>query len=356
MSLNNLLNNNNFDIHCDNLTCNTMDCGSVVISGISTPGELNLTGGTGVDITATTGTINMNGIINNNSATNVLALNGSSLVYKTNLVDTTSNQTFSNKTLDGTCNVNLSYVNGLYTNDIGVNHPIVFDTSTLSAQRTITWPDYSGTPVFTDETEVLSNKTLDSTCKIQGSYISGLYTSNIITDYPVEFDTSGLTAPHIITFQNTDGVIIYRDTTDTLTNKTILNLVSTGTTDSMLSSKVIRYYFTSSTVGAVASTILSNYSVPLNSCISVEVFANGFCTAGTDINSSVTYNAYLTRVVNIGGTAAASGFLINYVLDSDPGLSTVTITFTTSSSTFDIQVNGVATDSISWSGSIWIYY
>jgi hypothetical protein len=61
MSIANLLNPNNLDIQCNNLTCNTMDCGSVVVSGVDTPGELTLTGGLGVDITATTGTVNING-------------------------------------------------------------------------------------------------------------------------------------------------------------------------------------------------------------------------------------------------------------------------------------------------------
>jgi hypothetical protein len=172
------------------------------------------------------------GISNNNSAVNVLALSPSdstSLVYKNNIADTSSVQTFSNKTLDSTCKIQGSSIVGEYTSNIVSNFPILFNTAGLTAPRLITWPDSAGTISFSNSTETLSNKTLDSTCKINGSTIVGFYTSNLTTDFPVAFDTTELTAPQLWTFPNTTDTFAGLTTGGTFSGKTIDSSTNTLT-------------------------------------------------------------------------------------------------------------------------------
>src|SRR5271170_4288693 len=154
--------------------------------------------------------LSLTDLSNDNTVFNILGIDGSdNVIYNNNLVDTDSSQTLTNKLMQG-----CRYWDG-------TGETIQFNTSSLSGPRTWTAADSDGIVILDTFTQTISNKTLDSTNHLIHTYIEGLYTSNIITDYPIQFNTSALTAERTITWQDEDGTVITNANTITLVNKTI---------------------------------------------------------------------------------------------------------------------------------------
>lgn len=152
----------------------------------------------------------LSGITNDNSITSILGLNGSNIVrFKNNVVDTSSMQTLTNKTISGA-----SY------NGVGGNS-ILFDTSATTAPRIIAWPDQAGTIALTNNVQTFSNKTLDNSCIINGSSIRGALYTTSGANPGVSFDTTALGANRVITWIDQAGTVTLIASTQTLTNKTI---------------------------------------------------------------------------------------------------------------------------------------
>lgn len=157
------------------------------------------------------------------------------------------------------------------------------------------------------------------------------------------FGSSGAT----ITLPTTTDTLVGRATTDTLTNKTISGLLSTGNTDSTLGGESTRGKFSTTTVSN-ATSVVATLAVPSNSTQIIKVTANAYCTAGTSANGS------FSRIVsfcvnNTAGTASAVGTL-NTVSSSSAGLAAANITCTVSAANAIITVVGVATMNMTWSG------
>ena len=154
--------------------------------------------------------LSLTNLSNNNTVLNILGIDGSdNVVYNNNLVDTNSTQTLTNKTLQG----------AFYWD--GTGETIQFNTSLLNGPRIWTAPDGDGTVAMIDLPQNIFNKTFDSTNKFINTPIQGLYTSNVISNFAVQFNTSELTAPRTITWQDEDGTVVTNANTITLDNKYI---------------------------------------------------------------------------------------------------------------------------------------
>jgi hypothetical protein len=154
--------------------------------------------------------LSLTNLSNNNTVLNILGIDGSdNVVFNNNLVDTNSTQTLTNKLLTG-CEFNSAG-----------HQVIIFDTSLVTGPRTWTAPNGNGIVIMDVLTQNIYNKTFDGSSQLIGTYIAGLYTGNVVTDYPINFDTSQLTAERTITWQDEAGTVVTNANTITLDNKYI---------------------------------------------------------------------------------------------------------------------------------------
>lgn len=146
-------------------------------------------------------------------------------------------------------------------------------------------------------------------------------------------------------------ILVCRNNTETLTNKTIANLFTTGTAN-FASGKIQTNYTSSSIIGAGVVTLFS-VSVPVNTSVSISCSISGFCTAGPDIGKTAIYDsAYGGK--NLAGVATAYVVTNNSARDSAFG--GAVITTTTSGSSVLIQGSGIASDTILWAGNVTVNY
>lgn len=130
--------------------------------------------------------LSLTGIANNNGVSDILALNGSSVVYKNNIADTSSVQTFTNKNLSDSTTAIV---------DVGdATKRILFDaagntgtsttlTSSQLANAVLTLPASTTSLIGNDTINTLSNKTIDSgsnTLSITNSPLSGANVNTLI--------------------------------------------------------------------------------------------------------------------------------------------------------------------------------
>lgn len=149
--------------------------------------------------------------------------------------------TLSNKTLEAPTINNATFTGAQAGLAIKFNNTIVFEGTTddayeltvsagdPTADRTITFPDATGTVVLGDTTDTLTNKTLTS------PVVSGLTLSDasIVFEgatadaYETTLTVTDPTADRTITLPDATTTLVGTDTTQTLTNKTLTSPVLT---------------------------------------------------------------------------------------------------------------------------------
>lgn len=332
--------------------------------------------------------LGLTGLANDNSIVNVLGINGSNVVeYKNNISDTSTAQTFTNKSLkvpscklvdnsDVTKVINFTNTSALtgtntqlafqqtanrvvtfpdstynivgdttlqtLTNKLmqgarywdGTGQTMQLNTSGVTGPRTWTVSDSDGTVTLNAFAATLTNKTLDSTCKLQNTPIVGSYTSNIISNQPITFDTSALTGARVITWPDTAGTVALSGNTLTMTNKTltapvIATIVNTGTltlptaTDTLVA-RTTTDTLTNKTLDSGTSTITITNS-PLSA-----VNVNSLINQDIRTTASPTFAA----ATLIGGISEFAGTVNDYqgsVTIAPPGTAVIILTLPTTS-------------------------
>ena len=225
---------------------------------------------------------------------------------------------------------------------------VVFTDPT--ADRTITFPDATGTVVLADSTNTLTNKTLTSPT------ISGLYLSdaNIVFEgttadsYELTLTAGEPGGDRTLTLPDATDTLVGKATTDTLTNKTLtspkinenVELLATSTELNILD-------------GATLSTTELNYVDGVTSAIQTQIDGK-ISASSTDtltnktltspkINEDVALTATATELNYVDGVTSA----IQTQLDAKASLSGATFTGAVSGTSLtlsgDLTVNGTTT-------------
>lgn len=309
------------------------------------------------------------GIANNNAATNILALTGTTLQFKNNVADTSTSQTFTNKNLsDNTCAiVDVSDATKRILFDAsGTTSTSTTLTCAQTANRIITFPDTTDTLVGVAASQTLTNKTL-TTPTISGGILIGPDIRSTIGSSSLNINTLNLTATRTYTFPDVSGTpfvvadrgsgqtisqvltfssapvistitntgtlalptttttLVGRNTTDTLTNKS-LDDTSTAIVDATDTTKKILFDAggTTATTSTITGAQTANRVLTLPDATTTLVGTNNTATL---TNKTIDSASNTIAITNTPLAAANINTILNQAL------------LTTSSPTFTTAVN-----------------
>lgn len=216
------------------------------------------------------------GIANDNSITNILGLQGTSLVYKNNIVDASTTQTLTNKNLSDSTTAIIDVSDAtkrILFNASGTTSTATTLTCAQTANQVVTFPDATTTLVGTDAAATLTNKTLDSAGNTLTITNAPLAAANVNTLIDQDIRTSA--SP---TF---NGVGYYVSTT-----------------------KAATVFPISTTSAAGVTTTLLTVPVPTNTSVAIFLYLSARKNSGT-IQGYGSY-VYDWKANNAAGTVTAN--------------------------------------------------
>ena len=226
---------------------------------------------------------------------------------------------------------------------------VVFTNPT--ADRTITFPDATGTVVLADSTNTLTNKTLTSPT-ISGLSLSDasiIFEGAVADSYETTLVVGEPTADRTVTLPDATDTLVGKATTDTLTNKTLTSPKINE--DVVMSATATELNILD---GATLSTTELNYVDGVTSAIQTqlddkstasktETFTNKTLTS-PKINEDVAVTATATELNYVDGVTSA----IQTQIDNKASLSGATFTGAVSGTSLtlsgDLTVNGTTTN------------
>lgn len=257
------------------------------------------------------------------------------------LVNLSSTQTLSNKSLLGPVMTlpQFSSINngGTLTLPSGTMN-LVGSTNTETISGVKTFSNFIKTPLIEEVTA--AGLTLNNKITVTG------------TGSPI-IPITGNSGNYVMTRMDTTGILNFRSDivsladTQTLSNKTISGLVSTGTMDSTLSGKIIRYYWTAVTTDNVSTSVAILDTPALTTANCYDTFATAYVTVGGDANKIGTREVVST-IKNLAGvlTVGANSVLVS---QNEAGLNSLAVSHTVTSGV-RVNVVGLAGQTISWKG------
>lgn len=146
------------------------------------------------------------------------------------------------------------------------------------------------------------------------------------------------------------GEMVLTTATQTLLNKTINNLTSAGTTDSMLSNRVQRFYFSGTSTGNTPITVLT-LNTTINTSLSYRYCIQGFVTTGTNVNGGFS-RLGAALVQNVAGSSVIVG-QNTFFTSNTSGLNGAALTILAGTlSAVVVSFTGVAGNNIAYSGYV----
>jgi hypothetical protein len=295
------------------------------------------------------------GIANDNSITSILGLSGTTLAFKNNVVDTSTSQTLTNKTLTApiinsptltnsgntlTLPTTTTTLVGNNTTDTLTNKtlttPTINSPTLTNSGNTLTLPAATDTLVGRATTDTLTNKTLIAD--------NCIFQDNVVAGRVLRFDLgatnalelrSAQTADHVQIFPDADGDILLTTATQSITNKDFTN----GT--SSFAGKVTTVRATQTTTDASTVTF-ATIPIATNTSYMIQTDLVAYCTAGANINTSCAQR-FITRAQQVAGVI--TGGNVSSVFSNQ--FATL-LGHPASGTDILVQTTGIAANTINW--------
>lgn len=116
------------------------------------------------------------------------------------------------------------------------------------------------------------------------------------------------------------------------------------------------YHWTQTTTDGTTFMNAVTITTSSNTTTMANTAAQGFCTVGTSINNGLSRHIE-SMIVNVAGTNTVTNATTynNSTTLSGTGLSSSGIFHTASTNTFIVQVRGTASQTITWTGTTYVY-
>jgi len=362
------------DVTCSSVNCSgPMTCNGMNMNNIS---AFNGTFGN-----LSTNTFSLASIPNVNSISNILCVDSTGNIKKSGILSSISSDIVTTgvvKTPTVNTGTITEYATGFGTNFLNtINYPGAVSTSDVSKNKVLVLDNSPGIQqiqyrtdfVDTDSTQnIIGDKTF-TTARIQNSYIDQMSEKNLGVGINVSsllrlYNTPAAptTENKVIVVNTTDNVLKIRtdfvdtSTSQELSNKTINNLVTSGTSVTFFSPSagMVIYRWsvqTISTVGPIVGVVIPTVA---STAYTVQTTCQGFVIAGGNINKGL--SRFVSNCfINVAGTVSIVGTLQTLSTNSG-GLNAASLVNSVGAANIIVQVTGTSGDTINWTGETIVYF